>query len=296
MLPILTRLDLRLRRLPDWALFSFALAGIAALAAASMTDDGQKVRATDFLLLPVSAMAWLAHRRVYPYLTAAVAVAVTAALSFAASAHLGAAVAAGGARLAMYVIVIVVLGALRNERAMLMQAAATDSLTGAANGRAFKIFAERELERSRRYERPISLLFLDVDDFKEVNDRFGHAEGDRALEAIGRALQACVRRNDVVGRLGGDEFAVLMPEAGAEAAAALAHRMEQVVHRIKTPDGTCIHFSVGVATFATAPDGVRDLLHEAGRLMYQAKREGKDRMARSSASGPPTERTLGHAD
>ena len=279
--PPLTRLDLRLRRIPDWAQFCLAMAAVAGLAAASATDDGREAHVADFFLLPVGAVAWLAHRRFWTYLTASVTVAVTIALSLAASAHVGATLALGAARLAMYVIVIAVLTALRNERATILRAASVDHQTGVANHRAFEARAQRELERSRRYGHAISLLFLDIDDFKQVNDRFGHAAGDRALEAVAKALCTCVRRNDIVGRLGGDEFAVLMPEADAEAASALARRMQEVVHLVETPDGCSVCFSVGVATFSAPPDSVDELLRAADHLMYRAKREGKDRIARS---------------
>lgn len=284
--PLLTRLDARLRRIPDWGQLCLALAAVACLTVASLTGNGHEAHVTDFLILPVGAVAWLARSRVPAYITALATVAATEAASLGSGAATGPALAAGVARLVLYGIVIAVLTALRNERAIIMRAATIDHQTGAANPRAFDAVAQLELERSRRYGHPLSLLFLDIDDFKLVNDNFGHAEGDRVLEKVGEALRRCVRRQDLVGRLGGDEFAVLMPEADKTAARALAARMRELVRAVKTPDGRGVHFSIGVATYATPPGTVDEMLREADRLMYRAKREGKDRVCARALWAP----------
>ena len=103
---------------------------------------------------------------------------------------------------------------LRRERAI----SRTDGLTGLLNGRGFYEAAAVELARSTRYRHPLTLAYVDLDDFKPINDRFGHARGDEMLVAVGRAIRKACRSTDVVGRVGGDEFVVLFPETGREAA------------------------------------------------------------------------------
>jgi diguanylate cyclase (GGDEF)-like protein len=172
--------------------------------------------------------------------------------------------------------VVALLGAaqrtwLERERAL----SRTDGLTGLLNGRGFYEAAAVELARSSRYRHPLTVAYVDLDDFKEVNDRFGHARGDAVLVAAARAMRRACRSTDLVGRLGGDEFVLLFPETGREAAEAalvkLRSRVEQAAHAA----GHAVTVSVGSASFATAPSDVEVLVHEADKAMYAAKSGGK---------------------
>jgi diguanylate cyclase (GGDEF)-like protein/PAS domain S-box-containing protein len=153
--------------------------------------------------------------------------------------------------------------------------AMTDPLTDVANLRAFGDMAQVELERSRRYSHPLSLVFLDIDDFKRVNDEWGHTEGDRVLRSFASVLAGSVRTVDGVARLGGDEFVVMMPETGPDEALALAHRLLRALASVEAGAGR-IACSIGVATFIAAPDSVDRMIDEADRLLRAAKSAGKN--------------------
>ena len=145
------------------------------------------------------------------------------------------------------------------------------------NARAFGERLTQELERNRRYPRPLTLLYLDLDDFKAVNDAHGHQTGDAVLRLVADAMRSSVRQADVVGRLGGDEFALLMPETDAKLADAAAVRLAESLRKIfqGTPTVTA---SIGVVSCQGGDAVSDDLLRRADQAMYEAKRAGKDRV------------------
>ena len=280
----LTTLDLRLRRVPDPVLLAVGLAIIAAIAALK-SMVGHDIPVADFFLIPVAGVGWLARSRLYGYLAAICAASATVFIAVVgpSSAPLGAALAAAAARLVLYVIVLAVLEALRRMQLQHQAEAHTDHKTGAANSRAFQARAEAEIERSRRNGTPMTVLYLDVDDFKDVNDRFGHTTGDRVLGTVSHMMRTSVRVNDIVARLGGDEFVVLMPETNRFAGGAVARRMRAELGRVTTPDGAPVHYSIGLVTFDEPPRSVDEMIHQADTLMYRAKERGKDCIEASDA-------------
>ncbi len=164
----------------------------------------------------------------------------------------------------------------------LEQEAHTDALTGCANRRHFLSVAERELARARRYGEEVSVLMLDLDHFKQVNDQHGHEVGDRTLQRLVQACQATLRGPDVVGRLGGEEFAVLLPETGQHEALELAQRLRLAVAGAEVPmEGKPplrVTASFGVATLAAQDVTIATVLGRADRALYEAKRAGRDRV------------------
>ena len=168
------------------------------------------------------------------------------------------------------------LAQLRRTQAQLEQLATFDPLTGALNARAFLGQLEHEMGRARRYSRPVALLYLDLDNFKTVNDRHGHDTGDAVLRLVGEAIRQTVRRVDTVGRLGGDEFAVVMPETDGPVAHAAAARLAAGIRSVfrGTPSVTA---SIGVLS-GTPVGTAEELLRRADQAMYAAKRGGKDRV------------------
>jgi len=170
---------------------------------------------------------------------------------------------------------------LEQEREM----ARTDHLTGAVNGRFFVQLAEAEISRARRHGHPFSVAYMDVDNFKLVNDRLGHSAGDRLLKSVADDLKQDVRAVDVVARLGGDEFAVLLPETDAPAARIAVARVRRRLLETSRRGGWPVTFSIGVVTFDAPPASVDEMLRAADELMYAAKRLGKNSV-RHCVSGP----------
>ncbi len=163
----------------------------------------------------------------------------------------------------------------------LTRLARTDSLTGTANRRHFLDLAEREMERSDRYGRPLAVVMLDVDHFKQINDCHGHAFGDMVLQGVAAACRAVLRDVDCLGRLGGEEFAVLLPETALAGALDVAERLRLAIAQLPMPDTgkPAITASLGVAERLRG-EGVFDhLLGRADAALYHAKTEGRNRVA-----------------
>jgi len=154
-------------------------------------------------------------------------------------------------------------------RAELELLATTDDLTGLANRRRFRSELEREIAAAARYQAPLSLLLLDLDDFKAINDRYGHESGDQALKDVADAIRQRLRAPDLVARIGGDEFAILLPQTGRQAAEALAHSLAQTIRSALTPP-LATSASIGISSLQGGQP--HNLLADADRFLYQAKR------------------------
>jgi diguanylate cyclase (GGDEF)-like protein len=164
-------------------------------------------------------------------------------------------------------------GILRERRL-----ARTDPLTGAANGRTFYEQTEDEAKRSCRTARPLTLVYIDLDNFKQLNDRLGHTAGDEALVHVACVIHANLRQSDLLARLGGDEFALLLPETGPEAAVAQLARLQGVLAQEMVRKGWPLSLSVGAVTFTRPDCGVDRMIQQVDGLMYVAKKKGKGRI------------------
>jgi diguanylate cyclase (GGDEF)-like protein len=189
-------------------------------------------------------------------------------------------IVASAIRTGVYLLVSLTLSTLMRrlydqERAM----SRTDFLTGLPNRFAFYDFVAREMDRQRRYGRPCSAIYLDCDNFKQVNDTMGHAAGDELLKTVAIAVEQSIRQSDLAARLGGDEFAILLPETEGQAALRVAQSLRKRLAKEMDSHGWPVTFSIGVAGFESFPESVDQLVELADRLMYQAKRGGKDRIA-----------------
>jgi diguanylate cyclase (GGDEF)-like protein len=188
-------------------------------------------------------------------------------------------------------VVGILMGALRAQMERMLTelgaAARTDSLTGLANRRELEGRFAGELERSTRGGRPLSIVVLDLDWFKEFNDRFGHAAGDGALVKLAEALRRATRTSDVVARLGGEEFAVLAPETDEQEGYQLAERLRAEVRATFSRQQEKMTVSCGVAGFPVHGITTGELLHSADRALYEAKEAGRDRSVLFQHSGAP---------
>ncbi len=155
----------------------------------------------------------------------------------------------------------------------------TDELTSLHNRRYFFQKLREEIERAWRYSRKISLLLIDIDNFKQYNDIYGHQQGDDVLRTFSNRLKKIVRENDTVARLGGEEFVIIMPEANSDMAFNLAERLRLDVTKYPLRDANGkFTISIGVAGFPSDAQDTNKLLRKADSALYQAKREGKNKV------------------
>ena len=167
--------------------------------------------------------------------------------------------------------------------------ATIDGMTGLFNRRHFYIAAEIERLRFQRHHRPLSMLMIDIDLFKSINDRFGHDVGDEVIARIAGVLRSETRGTDVAARLGGEEFGMLLPEASLDDAGIVAERIRQAVSKIRVVRATgavAPTVSVGVSE-ATDGMAISDLVKEADLALYDAKQAGRNRIARFDRSRHP---------
>jgi diguanylate cyclase (GGDEF)-like protein len=171
---------------------------------------------------------------------------------------------------------------LQDANARLERLAVTDGLTGVFNHRRFQEQLQAEILRSDRHKRPLSVLMIDVDFFKKVNDALGHPAGDELLRRLAEVLSADLRQTDLIARYGGEEFAVLLPETSKTEAVQVAERMRQAVESQLNGEGAKwpvrITVSIGVATFPEEGPSGEQVLVAADQAMYVAKRQGRNRV------------------
>lgn len=171
---------------------------------------------------------------------------------------------------------------LQQANLRLNQLATQDHLTECANRRHFYALAEAELARSRRYQRTMSLVILDADHFKAINDNYGHAAGDRVLQALADVIVSGLRELDTLGRIGGEEFALLLPETGLEGARQIAERLRGAIEQLRVEhEGRALGVtaSFGVTERRADDSGMDALMRRADFALYEAKAAGRNRVA-----------------
>lgn len=182
-------------------------------------------------------------------------------------------------QIAFFVVFTYVVLALKESQRHLKLLSRTDSLTELTNSRRFFEIGFAEINRALRYKHPFSLVYIDIDNFKTVNDILGHKAGDGLLREIARRVRATTRKTDTMARLGGDEFALLLPETGADAARVAVGRVQESLIGIKMPKGVEVTFSIGVITDTGRQCTFDEIISASDGLMYESKRSGKN-MAR----------------
>jgi diguanylate cyclase (GGDEF)-like protein len=170
---------------------------------------------------------------------------------------------------------------LRKANKRLQELASTDSLTGVLNRRAFMKEAMNKFDLAKRYQRPLSLLMLDVDHFKKVNDTYGHQTGDHVLTQLSAVMKDSLRSTDIISRIGGEEFAIILPETSLEKTIEFTERLLNTIRNTKInvePDTSFnITVSIGVATVPPVSSGLDTVMKKADDALYKAKSEGRDR-------------------
>jgi diguanylate cyclase (GGDEF)-like protein len=170
---------------------------------------------------------------------------------------------------------------LQKSERMYKELSITDALTQLYNSRYFYSKLDEEIYRSVRYKHPLSLLLIDIDNFKALNDRYGHLEGDKVLSMSGTIIKDCLRKTDSAYRYGGEEFTVILPEIGFEAALNVAERIRQQIstHKFSSVSNHALHITVSIGACRLEPgEEMKALVKRADKAMYVAKRNGRNQV------------------
>lgn len=175
---------------------------------------------------------------------------------------------------------------VKKQRERVRQLARRDQLTGLYNRREFEDRFQNEFERARRYGMDLSVMMLDLDHFKEVNDTYGHAAGDDVLSAVGRVMKDSTRQVDIAGRYGGEEFTMVLPETDLDSTRELARRLKESIAELEfqADDGTTFQVtaSIGVSEYHSTDENHEDILKRADEALYRAKDRGRNRVVLAS--------------
>jgi diguanylate cyclase (GGDEF)-like protein len=177
-----------------------------------------------------------------------------------------------------FILVTYIIKRFRRILYLEKEYANTDFLTKAANGRFFRQMAEIQINQAKRYGRSFSIVYLDLDNFKSINDNFGHSSGDLLLKSVADALKLSVRQVDTVARIGGDEFAILLPESDYNGAELVAWRIQENILKVAQKKNWPVTSSIGVVTCVEPPLSADEMIKWADAVMYRAKTGGKNKI------------------
>jgi diguanylate cyclase (GGDEF)-like protein len=260
--------------------FFWITAGIACVSLLGAVDylTGYEISFSLFYLAPIALVAWHVDRN------RGLGISMLSALSW-----LSAEIAAGQhysqpaiflwntlIRLGFFVIVTYLVAELRSLHERERTLGRTDPVSGAINTRYFAELLEMEIARSRRYPAPFTLAYIDLDNFKAVNDLAGHDTGDEVIRFIVNELTCHLRRVDIVARLGGDEFALLLPTVDEAAARIVLPRLQAFLTEQMRARGWPVTFSIGAVACRAMPESPREIIRAADQLMYQVKNSTKN--------------------
>ena len=269
--------------------FFWATTGLAFILAVGMVDflTGYELAFSLFYLIPISLVTWFAGRRLG--VMAAIASALTWYVADVVSgrpySHPAVQFWNTGIRTSYFFIVMTLLAALRKTLEHEKELARVDHLTGAVNTRFFSYLAQREIDRSRRYKHTLTVVYIDLDNFKTVNDQFGHNTGDKVLRTVADTASGQLRVTDVMARLGGDEFAVLLPETGQEDAQLVISKVQRSLLDEMRKNNWPVTFSIGVLVCTEMPGTIGELIKMADDLMYSVKKNGRNNVSYSIYTG-----------
>ena len=276
---VLTAIDRFLSRLSTTAIFNLSVAIVVLIGLADYRV-GYVISLSVLYLAPVAIASWYGSQMTGMLISGLAAV-FTAYPEFALDSsreHSFIGAWEGAVGFLFFLISSNLLVKLRSKLHLEHQLARTDPLTGILNSRAFLDHMIYIIALSHRDGAPLTLAYIDLDNFKQVNDRFGHSEGDRLLQSVGQTLQDSIRRTDVVARLGGDEFALLLPVTNEEAARILIGKIKLKLDKTLTNCPQEVACSIGSVSFLQPPSTPDEAVRMADLAMYKAKRLGKNRI------------------
>ncbi|MDP3730244.1 MAG: GGDEF domain-containing protein [Candidatus Omnitrophota bacterium] len=265
----------KIRNLPRILLIT---SGSLIIAAAAYIDHmtGQNLSFLCFYLISVSFFVWFTTMRI-----GVLASVLCAVIWFVENAGDNARLFRSGSsylnmsiELVFFFLVTLLLCSLKEALGINEELSRIDALTGAVNRRAFYDLAGREIARLDRYKHPFTVAYMDIDNFKIVNYRFGHRTGDQLLRSVADTVRKNLRKLDIISRFGGDEFTILLPETGADAAQVVLSRMRNVLLNIMETNKWPVTFTFGTVTFLKPPSSVEEMVKKVGSLMYSGKDSG----------------------
>jgi diguanylate cyclase (GGDEF)-like protein len=235
---------------------------------------GSEISFSIFYLIPVSLTAWFVGTNTGYLISFAGAITWLIADLMAAKPYSHSLIPYWNAivRVGFFLSVVLLLDSLKREQYF----ARVDFLTEVKNRRDFFMLSDIEINRARRYNRPFTVAYIDIDNFKIINDRHGHNTGDTLLKVVAKTIKTNIRTTDTVARLGGDEFAVLLPETGTESAKNVGRNLNEKLLKKMKERKWPVTFSVGVVTFISPPDSIDEMIRNVDRVMYSAKDSGKN--------------------
>ena len=234
-----------------------------------------------FYLIPVSLVAWFVGKRsgiLYCLLSAAIRMIADEGSTDFSFTHSILHYWNDLIEFVFLLIMALLFSALKKNLDNEKELASRDPLTGALNRRSFFDLAEHEINRSHRYGFPFTVAYIDLDNFKGINDSLGHTTGDELLMTVASTIRSNSRSTDILARFGGDEFVVLLPETSGESALTLLNKMHAYLDEAMRYKNWPISFSVGAITYLQAPPSVDEAIHLADELMYTVKHGGKNRL------------------
>jgi diguanylate cyclase (GGDEF)-like protein len=263
------------RSKPFWAIM-----GVGLIAVIGLIDDitGDEIALSLFYVIPISLVTWYVNRSFG--IVASTLSAIVWLIADITSGHTYMHIAIYFwnclVRFGFFFIIISLISSLKKSFEHEKELARVDDLTKAFNRRFFFELIQKELDRSQRNKQPFSIAYLDLDNFKTVNDNKGHDEGDKVLLSIVKIAQVQLRKIDIIGRLGGDEFALLLPETNQESAKVAISKIQKSLLEEMQKNKWPVTFSIGVLTCVEAKVSADELVKQADNLMYAAKNSGKN--------------------
>lgn len=266
------------RRPPLIGFFSVVLIG-ATCAGVFITNNVVDIKA--FLIIPVLLSSWYGSKKSGAFMSVLACLSfVSATLSLGLNPHEMRSILFDTAILFLVLLIVAtIVTDFRKVHRLEVTAAETDFLTGACSSRKFYAELANEILRSKRYGHIFSIAYLDVDNFKMINDKLGHTAGDKLLIEVSRCLRTTLRETDIISRIGGDEFACILPESEQEQVISALKKAEIALKAAMKKYSWNVSFSVGVVTFRNLPDDVNEAVKIADNLMYEVKRDKKNDIA-----------------
>jgi len=237
--------------------------------------DNQDFALSFFYLFPIAFTTWFAGR------TAGLAIAITSSASWAVDNHsqlIHGLIWNTASTLAVFVTICLLVDKVYRMWLKESEQSRIDYLTGLSNSRAFMERLDYEIRRAQREREPFSLGYVDLDNFKEINDRYGHQKGDELLQSVANSFANDLRKTDLIARMGGDEFCIYFPKTGHEAVQVVMNKVRQGLLTRMQQENWPTTFSMGVVTCLDPPRNADEIILYADQIMYIAKNTGKNRI------------------